>query len=50
MRRAMVQSLVLVAVLAIPAVSRATGLLVPSEKQVQPLAMLNHIVNVAIDD
>ena len=30
--------------------SQATGLLIPKEKEVPPLAMLNHLVEVAIDD
>ncbi len=46
MRRAMVCLILL----ASPAVSQATGLLIPTEKKLPPLAMLNHLVNVAIED
>src|ERR1700681_2775251 len=30
--------------------ARATGLLIPTEKKLPPLAMLNHQVNITIDD
>jgi len=44
------RSLVLLVLLALPATSQATGLLIPTEKKLPPLAMLNHLVNVAIED
>ena len=46
MRRA----LVFLVVLALPAFSQASGLLIPIEKKLPPLAMVNHHVNVAIED
>ena len=48
MRRLLV--LAAFAVLAIAPTSRASGLLVPKDKEVPPLAMLNHLVDVSIDD
>src|SRR5271157_2904892 len=42
--------LVLTALLAWTASARATGLLIPTEKTLPPLAMLNHKVEIAIED
>src|SRR6266403_2266209 len=47
MRRSL---LVLSALLAWTASARATGLLIPTEKTLPPLAMLNHQVEIAIED
>src|SRR2546423_1787680 len=47
MRRSL---LVLSALLAWTASARATGLLIPTEKNLPPLAMLNHQVEIAIED
>src|SRR5437588_760093 len=41
---------VLLALLAAAAPAQARGLLIPTEKKVPPLAMLNHQVSIAIDD
>src|SRR3954462_12108906 len=37
-------------ILSLPAASQASGLLIPIEKQLPPLAMVNPTVNVAIED
>src|SRR5688572_31660034 len=42
--------LVLLAVLGFAGSSQAAGLLIPTEKSLPPLAMLNHQVNVSIDE
>ncbi len=42
--------LAVVAVLALATPGRSAGILIPTEKNVPPLAMLNHQVNVAIED
>src|SRR5207245_4917810 len=36
--------------LAVAGPARATGLLIPTEKKLPPLAMLSHQVNIAIED
>src|SRR5437763_15818180 len=41
---------VLLALLAAAAPAQARGLLIPTEKKVPPLAMLNHQVSITIDD
>src|SRR5437588_8328084 len=41
---------VLLALLAAAAPAQARGLLIPTEKKVPPLAMLNHQVSIAIED
>ena len=46
MRRALVFALLF----ALPAISQARGLLIPVERQLPPLAMVNHSVDVAIED
>jgi Ca-activated chloride channel homolog len=48
MRRLLV--LAAIAMLAVAPSSRASGLLIPKDKEVPPLAMLNHLVDVSIDD
>jgi Ca-activated chloride channel family protein len=44
------RTLVLFALLALPAVCPAQGLLIPTDRKIAPLGLLNHIVNVTIDD
>src|SRR6059036_1711881 len=41
---------ILTVLLAFTGQSRATGLLIPTEKKLPPLAMLNHTVDIAIED
>src|SRR5881392_358985 len=41
---------VLLALLAAAAPAQARGLLIPTEKKVPPLAMLNHKVSITLDD
>jgi Ca-activated chloride channel family protein len=48
MRRLLVLAAFALAVLTSP--TRASGLLIPKDKEVPPLAMLNHLVDVSIDD
>jgi Ca-activated chloride channel homolog len=48
MRRLLV--LAAFALLAVTPSGRASGLLIPKDKEVPPLAMLNHLVDVSIDD
>src|SRR5712692_3309695 len=44
------RTLAMMLVLALAPCSQAAGILVPKEKAVPPLAMLNHHVSIAIDD
>jgi Ca-activated chloride channel homolog len=48
MRRPLVLAAIALAALTSP--TRASGLLIPKDKDVPPLAMLNHLVDVSIDD
>ncbi|MEI7684785.1 MAG: VIT domain-containing protein [Planctomycetota bacterium] len=46
MRRLLVFALLL----STPALSQASGIMIPTEKKLPPMTMLNHLVNVAIED